>query len=102
MKLNPITRLEYFLAKIAGRKDIGEMKPLLRKEFFLNDIAKVALPPAETTDAGKVPVVQENGSYSLVKSNNEFPANPSANGTYTLKATVSDGTVTLAWVADAT
>ena len=37
--MKPKTRLENFLAKIAGNKDAKELKPKTRLEHFLNDIA---------------------------------------------------------------
>ena len=40
MSLKPISRIENFLARIAGRKDVEKLAPIFRKEFFLDDIAE--------------------------------------------------------------
>ena len=38
--LEPKTRVEHFLAKIAGRNDVGDVEPKTRLEHFLADIAE--------------------------------------------------------------
>ena len=39
-KLKPKTRVEHFLAKIAGRDDVDDVEPKTRLEHFLADIAE--------------------------------------------------------------
>lgn len=86
-------------------------------------VYKLTTPTTETADPYTTPqiispdgteeYVYENGSFELpVGHSSDYPIDvsgqlddildtPSANGTYTLKATVTDGAVTYSWVADA-
>lgn len=62
--------------------------------------AKLEMAPNSPDGDGDYLVRQTNGQNEYVAYVSPVPASPTANGTYTLKATVSSGTVTLSWVAD--
>lgn len=62
--------------------------------------AKLEMSPNSPDGDGDYLVRQTNGQNEYVEYVSPVPASPTANGTYTLKATVSSGTVTLSWVAD--
>lgn len=64
--------------------------------------AKLEMAPDSPDGDGDYIVRQTDGenSYVPLVIPTELPANPSTDGTYSLKVTVSDGTATLSWVAD--
>lgn len=73
-----------------------------RTEYQLDCKAKIEAAP-DSPDADGVYVMQRiNGqnSYTPLIVDNELPDNPTTDGTYSLKVTVSDGSATLAWAAD--
>lgn len=62
--------------------------------------AKIEVAPESPDIDGLYLVKRENGQNSYVAYLGELPSDPSEDGTYTLKATVSSGTVTKTWEAD--
>jgi len=67
--MKPLTRIEQFLAKIAGNKDAKDIAPKTRLEHFLDDIAEAQvgkeLPDIEAGDEGRLVGVTD-GEYGLV------------------------------------
>ena len=65
--------------------------------------AKLEMAPDSPDGDGDYIVRQTDGenTYVPLVIPTELPTNPSTDGTYSLKVTVSDGTATLSWVADA-
>lgn len=71
--MKPLTRLEHFLAKIAGDKNAKALTPKTRKEYYLNEIAAAAatdaakegLPEVAVKDAGKVLIVSNEGKWTV-------------------------------------
>lgn len=62
--------------------------------------AKLEMAPDSPDGDGDYIVRQTNGTNAYVPLMKELPANPTTDGTYHLKATVTNGAVTLAWEAD--
>lgn len=64
--------------------------------------AKLEMSPDSPEGDGDYIVRQSNGenTYVPLVIPAELPANPSTDGTYSLKVTVADGTATLAWVSE--
>ena len=62
--------------------------------------AKLEMSPDSPSGDGDYIVRQTNGQNEYVAFVKELPTLPSANGTYSLKCTVSGSTKTLSWVAD--
>jgi len=92
--MKPLTRIEQFLAKIAGNKDAKDIAPKTRIEHFLNDIAEAdvgkELPDASSLDDGMLLGVA-SGEWSAV-----YPELPDATDLSDGKVlTVADGS----WVA---
>lgn len=77
--------------------------PVGHSTFYAANLrAKLEMAPDSPEGNGDYIVRQTDGenSYVPLVIPTELPANPSADGTYSLKVTVSDGTATLSWVAD--
>ena len=62
--------------------------------------AKLEMAPDSPSGDGDYIVRQTNGQNEYVAFVKELPTLPSANGTYSLKCTISGSTKTLSWVAD--
>lgn len=62
--------------------------------------AKIEVAPESPDTDGLYLMKRENGQNSYVAYLGELPTDPTIDGTYTLKATVSSGTVTKTWEAD--
>lgn len=62
--------------------------------------AKIEVAPESPDTDGLYLVKRKNGQNSYVAYLGELPTDPTTDGTYTLKATVSSGTVTKTWEAD--
>ena len=62
--------------------------------------AKIEMAPDSPSADGLYLMKHENGENTYVQYVGPIPADPSEDGTYVLKCTVSSGTATLAWVAE--
>lgn len=82
----------------------GVVIPVGHDTFYSANLkAKLEMSPDSPGDGdGDYIVRQTNGlnEYAKLVIPAELPTSPSEDGAYTLKVTVSDGTATLAWVAD--
>ena len=75
--------------------------PVGHESRYLPDLkAKVESAPNNPSTNGKYFLQYENGQATYVPVPSEVPQTPSEDGTYVLKATVSSGTATLAWVTE--
>ena len=77
--------------------------PVGHSTFYAANLrAKLEMAPESPEGNGDYIVRQTDGenSYVPLVIPTELPANPSTDGTYSLKVTVSSGTATLSWVAD--
>jgi hypothetical protein len=59
--LEPVTREEYFLAKAAGQ-DVPELEPVTRKEYFLADVIEAIESGGGGSDLG-TKAISANGTY---------------------------------------
>lgn len=123
------TKIQAYLAKIAGKEVTNLPKPSSKTQELLKDIADgyTALPAIGDNDNGKVlgvsskkyklievptelPTIGNNdngkvlgvdsSAYALINVPSVVPAMPIEDGTYTLKVTVDSGAASVAWVAD--
>jgi len=75
--------------------------PVGHESRYLPDLkAKLESAPNNPSTNGKYFLQYENGEASYVPVPSEVPQTPSEDGTYVLKATVTSGVATLAWVAE--
>lgn len=86
---------EYVLASGAFPMPVGHVT-----QYQPNLRAKLEMSPDSPDGAGDYLVRQTNGQNEYVEYVSPVPSSPTEDGTYVLKATVSDGTATLTWVAE--
>ena len=86
-------------AVVAETRDVAI--PVGHQTFYQANLrAKLEMAPDSPDGDGDYIVRQTNGQNEYVPLMKELPANPTTDGTYHLKATVSGGSVTLTWEAD--
>ena len=75
--------------------------PVGHSTKYTNNLkAKLEMSPESPSGDGLYLVQQSSGQNAYVQYISPVPSNPSTDGTYVLKATVSGGTATLTWVAE--